>query len=71
MEVLVFKTNIIHDHELDAISPILDVNPSVLKWNIDREDIDKVLRVETEDIAPHQMIEMIEGAGFFCEELPD
>jgi len=71
MEVLVFKTNINHENDLDFIGPILDVNPLVLKWNVDREDIDKVLRVETEEIAPGKVIEIISDAGYFCEELPD
>lgn len=71
MEVLVFKTNISYDDDLELISPLLNEHPMVLQWNVDREDIDKVLRIEAKEICPDEMINVINKAGYFCEELPD
>jgi hypothetical protein len=35
------------------------------------QDIDKVLRVEAESNNPNEIINLVQTAGFECEELPD
>ncbi|MEJ7769879.1 MAG: hypothetical protein WKF70_09555 [Chitinophagaceae bacterium] len=70
-DILVFKTNLASEEALDSIRPILDDHPQIMRWNVDHWDIDKVLRVVTNSLAPHTVIEMVRQAGFVCEELPD
>jgi len=69
MNILVFKTNIRYKKDVRHIAPVLNSIPSVMLWNVDRADIDKVLRIE----ATHNDIDAIRNsvqyAGYFCEEL--
>lgn len=69
--VLIFKTNVDSEEQLQQAGLLLNATESVLKWNIDREDIDKVLRVES--TLPHisDIMKIMVEAGFACEELVD
>jgi len=69
--VLIFKTNVESEEQLQQAGLLLDATESVLKWNIDREDIDKVLRIES--TLPHlsDIMKIMVEAGFACEELVD
>jgi len=69
-EVLVFKTNIRKDSEVTLVGKLL-ADENIPKWNIDREDIDNVLRIECDHINPFVVIQRLRAAGFECEELPD
>jgi hypothetical protein len=71
IEVLIFKTNINSDTELTKISKVLNDQFNILEWTIDREDIDKVLRIESIGLKSKSVIEIITMEGFHCEELPD
>lgn len=70
-DVMVFKTNIETEQDLNDIATILNREASVLKWNVDREDIDRILRIESlkGDLAVIQ--QKVAHAGFLCEELTD
>lgn len=70
-EVLVFRTNIRFKKDLRQVGPFLDKEPGIQRWNVDREDSDKVLRIEARDLLPQDIIHLITRAGFFCEELPE
>lgn len=70
-EILVFKTDLESEERLEIIKPLLDKHPGILKWNVDKHDIDKVLRIESENISPDVVIGLVKQAGFLCEELPD
>jgi tRNA G26 N,N-dimethylase Trm1 len=69
--VLVFKTSIQDEHDIDKIAPVLDTDSRVQHWNVDLLDIDNVLRIESNTISAHEIIEQLETSGFSCEELPD
>ena len=70
-EVLVFKTDLRSEDRLAAIKPFLDRHPGIFRWTVDRHDIDKVLRIESENVSPNDVIGLLQGGGFLCEELPD
>ena len=70
-KVLVFKTNISSDRDLTIVSKILAEANEILCWNVDRQDIDNVLRVESCGIGPADITNILREAGFQCEELPD
>ena len=70
-EVLVFKTNILSDEDVEKIGRVLTSESNITRWNIDRDDIDKVLRIECDQLQPEAVIKLLHDAGFECEELPD
>ena len=45
--ILIFKTNIEQDFELNHVNDVFKNIESIINWNVDREDRDKVLRVES------------------------
>lgn len=71
LQVLVFKTNLQSKNDILYISPLLGNTPGIIKWNVDQHDVDNVLRIETDWLLPHDVIRMVTGAGYVCEELPD
>jgi hypothetical protein len=71
LHVFVFKTNISYKKDIRAIAYYLNSYPSIIKWNIDREDIDKILRVESLSNNAGEIINTIQLAGYCCEELSD
>ena len=69
MQVLVFKTNIRYKKNVTAIQPYIAKHPDIKKWNVDLKDVDKILRVETIDLHPAKIEELVKSAGYYCEEL--
>jgi len=69
--VLVFKTNLQFKKDVNRLSPVLCNVSDIIRWNVDREDIDKVLRIETRVLTAREIIHLVNKAGYFCEELPD
>jgi hypothetical protein len=45
MSIMVYYTNILNTHEVEAISPDLNAVIGITRWTIDLSDSDKVLRV--------------------------
>jgi len=70
-EVLVFKTNISSDKEIEKLTKILALEKGIRKWNIDLNDIDNVLRIESNGIHADFIIALLCKASFECEELSD
>jgi hypothetical protein len=70
-DVMIFKTNIETEYDLKEVAHILENELTILRWNVDREDIDRVLRIESENADVTRIREKIEHAGFLCEELTD
>tara|TARA_R110002049_G_scaffold251501_1_gene425848 strand:- start:310 stop:543 length:234 start_codon:yes stop_codon:yes gene_type:complete len=68
--VLVFKTSITNNEEIDKLQPILN---RLMKtndlWNFDLEDCDNILRVETNHLQPESVLGLLGMHGFYCEEL--
>ena len=71
VEILVFKTNIQLKEDIEKIVLTLNEDIRIKRWTVDREDCDKVLRVEASHMSPTDVIELIKKAGYACEELPD
>ena len=72
IKVLVFKTNLESEQEVQAVRSILDEHPQILRWNVDQWDIDNVLRIEAwGEPSSTGFMEMIRREGFLCDELPD
>ena len=70
-DVLVFKTNIRYKKDISRVAPLLSAEQKIHCWNVDLGDIDKVLRIEAEELTTGQVTQLIQKAGFECEELTD
>lgn len=69
MEVLVFKTNLQQADDVERVTSTMNDEQRILRWTVDREDCDKVLRVESDRILADEVAALIRQAGYSCEEL--
>ena len=69
-EVLVFKTDIVGKSDSENLKQVLK-DSRIKTWNIDQHDIDHVLRIESNEMSPAEVIEMVTKLGYMCEELPE
>ena len=70
-DILIFKTNIMDEYDVEKIALLMTEEPRIKKWNIDLQDFDKVLRIEAHHLQEHEVITSIRKAGYRCEELND
>lgn len=69
--VLVFRTSIQDPKDCGKVAEVLMNESNIRRWSVDHDDVDKVLRVESEHLLANDVIQLIRKAGFECEELPD
>ncbi len=70
VDIHILKTNINNKLRVNTIKLLFNAHPDIIKWSIDLEDIDKVLRIETtKTLSKDDLIEQIKARGFQCEEL--
>ena len=69
MQVLVFKTNLTNINRINEIESYLDIHPHIYRWNVDMEDCDNILRIESRGIAANEIETLLLNAGYYCEEL--
>jgi hypothetical protein len=71
MEILVFKTDVRSRKRVTSLAPHLENMKGITKWNVDLQDVDKVLRVECASISPDTIEKIVRQAGYYCKELTD
>jgi cell fate (sporulation/competence/biofilm development) regulator YmcA (YheA/YmcA/DUF963 family) len=69
--ILVFQTKVANATELSRLAEILDTSPAIQRWTLDQQDVDKVLRVISEELQPDDIVHLLNGHGLYCRELPD
>lgn len=70
MDPLIFKTNIQSNKHLLVIEEAFEAYPSIVDWNVDTDDIDNVLRIETEELLiEDEIINLLNKHGIICEVL--
>jgi len=70
--VIVLKTDIQSEQMLRLVSPLFDSHSQILKWSVDLEDCDKVLRVEgIKNVTSAELAKSLLVHGFVAEELVD
>ncbi|GEO07296.1 MULTISPECIES: heavy-metal-associated domain-containing protein [Adhaeribacter] len=69
METLKFKTNIKCGGCVATVTPFLNQEKSIEKWQVDTNNPDKILTVEGSAVNEEEVIEAIEKAGFKIEPL--
>lgn len=68
--IFVFKTDIASVQNVEVLSILFNTSTTINNWNVDTQDIDNVLRIETKDnLKENDIIKMVKGAGFSCEVL--
>lgn len=68
INILVFKTNICTKADCSAVKELFDTISSIIEWNIDTEDIDRVLRIVTQ-LGQADVISIVNKLGYACSEL--
>lgn len=64
-----FKTNIRSSADLLRVKHSLNNHMQVERWNIDRQDIDCVLRIVSKSLTHTSIIKLINQHGYECVEL--
>lgn len=72
VKIHIFKTNIETKLAVNTLKLLFNSHPGIYSWSIDLEDVDKVLRVETNNtLYQEDIIEQVTARGFYCNELKD
>jgi hypothetical protein len=70
MNLFILKTNINSDQGIRILSDVFNAKPFIMKWTVDMEDIDNVLKINCQsDVKEKEVIQLIESSGFSCEAL--
>ncbi|MDQ3047017.1 MAG: hypothetical protein M3R27_05665 [Bacteroidota bacterium] len=67
-EIHIFKTNITSVRQIKTMDTILSGHSGISKWNLDIEDCDKVLRIESK-ISASEVIDVLEPHLIYCEAM--
>lgn len=69
METLKFKTTINCGGCLAKVTPFLNDEKSIKKWEVNTSTPEKILTVETEEANPEKIILAVKKAGFKIEQI--
>jgi copper chaperone len=68
MNKYTFKTNIQCSNCLSKVSPKLNAQTEIHTWEVDLQDPNRTLTVETETLAPEDIRKAVLKAGFIATE---
>ena len=68
MKVLTFTSNIACNACVSKVKPYLDELDGITKWEVDVDNLQKILTVEIEDLSAEQIQEAVVKAGYRLEE---
>lgn len=69
MNTLKFKTNINCSGCLSQVTPFLNDERNIVKWNVNLESDDRILTVETSELTEEEVKKTVQKAGFKAEVL--
>lgn len=69
MEILKFKTNINCGGCIATITPILNAEKGIDKWEVDISNPSKILTVETHLLSAEDIIKEVKKGGFKIEQI--
>ncbi|MBP7179548.1 MAG: Heavy-metal-associated domain protein [Bacteroidetes bacterium ADurb.BinA261] len=69
MKTIRFKTNINCSNCLAKVTPSLNQKEGIASWNVDLDNPDKILTVETESLMPEDIIKTVKRVGFEATEM--
>lgn len=67
MKTLKFKTNIQCSNCLAKVTPKLNEQSDIESWNVDLQDPERTLTVNTENLEPEAIKKAVLKAGFIAE----
>jgi hypothetical protein len=68
-DILIFKTNIKTKPDQLRVKELFDSHPAINQWNVDRGDVDCVLRIVTDQVKAADIIRLLTETGYQCQEL--
>ena len=68
-EVYVFKTSAKTARQIYNATQLLSTLECIQRIDFDPEDCDNILRIESTEQITHEVIELLNLKGIFCEEL--
>ncbi len=71
MRVIKLKTNINCGGCIASVTPFLNANPDIKKWEVDTTNPQKVLTVQTEHLEGNDIKTIVQKAGFKPEILQE
>ena len=69
MNTIKFKTNINCAGCLAKVSPFLNAEQTIAKWDVDTSIPEKILTVETDEANADRVISVVKSAGFNIEKV--
>ena len=69
ISITVFRTSLQTKQDVSMLEPRFTTIPRLISWTVDLEDCDHVLRLVGLCLDINQIKELIQQAGFSCEEL--
>jgi len=67
METLKFKTNVNCGGCVATVTPHMNQVKGIVSWNVDTNNPDKILSIETENVAPEEIKSILNGVGYQAE----
>lgn len=72
MNLHILKTNVDYPEDAAQLELALLTRPSIQRMSIDLEDVDRVLKIESNEmIQQEEILQLIRGLGYECEDLPE
>lgn len=68
MEVLIFKTNLTRQRQSIVDNALAGLR-GLIRWTVDYEDCDRVLRIESEYVSAQVVMERLSQVNVLCREL--
>lgn len=69
--IWIYVTDIETAIQLEIVAKTLNTEPAIIRWTVDTEDADNVLRVETNSLGEHQIPLTLEKHGLICTPMSD
>ena len=67
--IFVFKTSVKTKMQVKKLKPHIDERLPKAKWNFDLQDIDKILRIDSQENIVLIIINLLNIHNYSCEEL--
>ena len=67
--ILIFRTSITREQDIKRIGILFTQYPQIHKWNVDFEDWEKVLRIESHGITDTDVINILQTINIYISEL--
>ena len=69
MKTIRFKTNINCGSCVEKVTPVLNEDQNIEKWEVDTTNPDKILTIHGEEINEQEIIQKLQNIGYKAESL--